>query len=139
MDYKLKIYSDGATEGRNGKLGTVSVVGLGVWIPAMDYGEGMRINGVSNNEAEFKALIWAMEIAIEKGIKHAEFNLDSQIVVNRANGRRPKKKHANARMDDFQDKVVELKKEFTSVSFVWIPREQNTEADYYSTSKLCTN
>ena len=95
----IKIYADGATFGRNGKLGSVSEVGLGVYIPSINFGDGKKEKGISNNEAEFKALIWGMNIAIEKGIKKAEFLMDSKIVVNRANGRRPTKaKWKNERM-----------------------------------------
>ena len=128
----INIYSDGATVGHNGKLGTVKEVGLGVYIPALDFGDSKKENGISNNEAEFKALIWAMTIAKEKGIKRARFNMDSLIVVNRANGRRVKGKRANERMDKFQDEVFALKIFFNEVEFTWIPREQNSTADYYS-------
>ena len=129
----INIFTDGATVGHNGKLGTVKEVGLGLYIPSIKFGEGKKVKGISNNEAEFKALIWGMEIAIEKGLKNVRFNMDSKIVVNRANGARPKKlKYQNLRMDAFQDTVFELKKKFDDVSFKWIPREKNTTADYYS-------
>lgn len=135
---KAKIFTDGATVGQNGKLGTVKEVGLGVLISEIEttfYSE--KIKGKSNNEAEFKALIRAMEICIEKGIKIAEFNLDSQVVVNRANGRRPKKKKfKNERMDEFQNKIIELAKSFDKVTFNWVCREKNQVADTLS-KKAC--
>lgn len=128
-----EIYTDGATIGHNGKLGTVKEVGLGLFIPSLNFGNDKKVAGISNNEAEFKALIWGMEIAIEKQLKNVRFNMDSKIVVNRANGMKPKKlKYQNARMDYFQDQVFELRKSFDSVSFNWIPREMNSTADYYS-------
>jgi len=129
----IKVFSDGATLGRNGKLGTVKEVGLGVYIPALNFGDGKKVNGISNNEAEFKALIWAMEIAIEKKLDRVGFYMDSKIVVNRANGAKPRAKFKNERMDAFQDKVFELRKNFKEIYFNWIPREQNQTADYYST------
>ena len=129
----IEIYTDGATVGHNGKLGTVKEVGLGLYIPDLSFGKGKKVKGISNNEAEFKALIWGMETAIGKGLKICRFNMDSKIVVNRANGRRPKKaKFKNVRMDAFQDEVLELRKSFDSVIFNWIPREKNSTADYYS-------
>lgn len=133
----VDIYSDGATVGHNGKLGTVKRVGVGISIPSLKYGGGIQLDGISNNEAEFKALILAMEIALKKGIRRARFNLDSKIVVNRAKGRRPKGKHHNERMNAFQDKVAELARQFQVVEFRWIPRERNWLADYYS--KLASN
>lgn len=129
----IKIYSDGATIGYNGKLGTVKTVTIAVSIPELNYAGYMKVPGISNNEAEFKAIIWAMETAIEKGIKEAIFYSDSTIIINRANGSRPKKKkYANERMDKFQDKLFELAKNFDYIEFEYIPREQNTVADYYS-------
>jgi ribonuclease HI len=129
----IEIYTDGATVGHNGKLGTVKEVGLGMWVSELEYGDSKKVQGISNNEAEFKALIWAMEWAINEEIEEACFKMDSQIVTNRANGSKPKsRKHANYRMDAFQDRVLELKKKFDKVYFKWIPREQNEKADYYS-------
>lgn len=128
----IEIYTDGATVGKNGRLGTVEEVCLGVYIPELNYGDGKKASGISNNEAEFKALIWGMEIAIEKGIKKALFKMDSKIVRNRAIGKRPTGKWKNTRMDAFQDKVFELRKNFDEINFKLIPREQNSTADYYS-------
>lgn len=134
----VKIYTDGATKGHNGKLGTVSKVGLGVHIPELSLGSYMLTDGISNNEAEFKALIWGMELAIQYKIRRAAFFLDSQIVVNRANGSKPAKaKYQNERMDAFQYQVLMLRTKFDIVTFTHIPREQNTVADYYS--KLAIN
>jgi ribonuclease HI len=129
----IRIYTDGATVGKNGKLGTVKEVGLGVFIPVLYKGYCKKTNGISNNEAEFKALILGMKIAIKKEFKFVKFFLDSKIVVNRANGLRPSKPEwKNERMDKFQDEVLELKKKFEEVSFEWVPREDNAMADYYS-------
>lgn len=127
------IFTDGATVGHNGSLGTVKEVGLGMYVPSMRYGAGKKVPGISNNEAEFKALIWAMEWAVAQRITSVRFMLDSRIVVNRANGRRPKKlKWKNPRMDAFQDRVLSIARAFEFVSFNWVPREQNQQADYYS-------
>lgn len=131
------IYTDGATVGYNGKLGTVKKVGCGFWIPDLNYGNGVQLDGISNNEAEFKALLLGMGYALRRGIKCVRCNLDSKIVVNRANGHRPGGKWKNERMDAFQDKVLSLAKQFEKIEFRWIPREMNITADYYS--KLASN
>ena len=128
----IEIYTDGATVGFNGKLGTVKEVCLGLYIPSINFGDGKKVKGISNNEAEFKALIWGMEVAIEKKLKNVRFNMDSMIVVNRANGTKPKGKYWNERMNTFQDIVFEFRKKFDHIVFRWIPREKNMTADYYS-------
>ena len=126
----MKIYSDGATVGHNGPLGTVSVIKIGVYIPGINLKYSNTLKGISNNEAEFSALIIAMHLAIKHKIRTAEFHLDSKIVYNRACGKRPKsRKLQNTRMDNFQDRVLALIPEFKKVTFKWIPRELNTIAD----------
>ena len=35
-------------------------------------------------------------------------------------------------MDDFQDRVLESSAKFKSIEFSWIPREENTMADWLS-------
>lgn len=129
----INIYTDGATVGYNGKLGTVKEVGIGIYCPDKNYKYSARVNGISNNEAEFKALIKAMEWAVSENILYAQFNLDSKIVINRAKGNKPKsKKHQNKRMDAFQETVLALSNKFLFIDFIWIPREKNTIADYLS-------
>ncbi len=133
MEKITNVFTDGATVGLNGKLGSVKEVTLGLYIPSLNFGDGKKVKGISNNEAEFKALIWGMETCLEKGIKSARFNMDSKIVRNRALGKRPRKaKFQNIRMDAFQDRVFELRSQFDKISFRLIPREMNATADYYS-------
>jgi len=134
------IYTDGATVGHNGRLGTVKEVGIGIYCKdAISISK--RVKGGSNNEAEFLALIHGMEEAIRLGLKDVEFRMDSELVWRRAecprkkNGKaykKPKGKYKNERMDKFQDKVLELKRRFKTCFFVWIPREQNWTADELS-------
>jgi len=129
----IDVFTDGGTIGKNGKLGSVSEVSVGIYIPYYDIEISQRLLGISNNEAEFKALIVAMEILVEGQVKEARFNMDSKIVVNRANGSKPrKKKFANERMDSFQDEVLALAKHFNKIEFKWIPREENAKADELS-------
>lgn len=135
---KAVVYTDGATVGHNGKLGTVSEVGLGCWITgdALDIKIAQKKSGISNNEAEFKALITAMKVCLDIGVTEALFKLDSMIVVNRANGS-TRKKEKNARMGAFQNEVLKLAEKFEKkAEFVHIPREYNGIADDLS-KKFC--
>ena len=128
----IDVYTDGATVGHNGKLGTVTQVGLGIYIPLASIRESRLCNGISSNEAEFMALIEAMKICIDKKILSCRFNLDSEIVTNRAKGKHKKLKYRNERMDKFQGEVLQLACYFKDVEFNWIPREHNEEADRLS-------
>jgi len=129
----VQIYTDGATVGHNGGIDKVKQISIGIWIPDIKRGFGKKMAGVSNNEAEFQAIIYGMRIAKMLEYDCVEFRMDSKIIYNRCIGRRPKKKKfQNPRMDAFQDKVMELKKQFVLVDFTWIPRELNDMADQIS-------
>lgn len=134
----LDYYTDGATEGVNGRLGTVKYCGVGVICPDKGVALSKRIKAISNNEAEFYALIEGMQLALNNNHKRVRFNLDSLIVVNRALGRKPKKKkYQNARMDALQAKALSLARQFDKVEFRWIPRDENWLADELSRECLC--
>lgn len=144
-DDHVTCYTDGATVGHNGKLGTVTHVGLGVYCKQLNIALSKKVEGMSNNEAEFMALILGMETLLDHGVKHALFMGDSQIILNRANRNYirifRKKKNQNERMDNFQKQVLYLAEKFDSVAFKWIPRERNVMADALSkdaTVKQCT-
>lgn len=125
-------FSDGATVGHNGKLGTVTRVGLGYYIPSIGVECSLIMDGGSNNEAEFLALIQAMTFCLNNDILEVRFFLDSTIVVNRANGRTVRGKYRNERMDRFQSTVLDLAKGFRKIEFHWIPRDKNGKADTLS-------
>lgn len=138
-----QIFCDGGTVGHN-KLGLTKQVGLGIYCDQPSIQISERVDGKSNNEAEFMALIRGMEEAIKLNLKTVDFFLDSKIVVNRASTfikdgvpcRRPKGKYRNERMDQFQDKVLELKVCFDRVNFYWISRDHNGKADALSKKNL---
>jgi ribonuclease HI len=130
----ISFYTDGATEGHNGKLGTVTHCGIGVWCPYLNLKCSERIKAISNNEAEFYALIKGMQIAIKHNLKNVHFFLDSLIVVNRA--KNPSCKTKNKRMNALSIKIAELTPSFEKIKFDWIPREQNTTADLLSKKSL---
>lgn len=75
----------------------------------------------TNNEAEFFAVIVALEDAIKDGIKEAEILSDSELVVNQMTC-----KYATRapHLRVLRDKVAKLMSR-VAVEFKWIPREEN--------------
>jgi ribonuclease HI len=118
----------------NGKLGSVSHVGIGIYIPSKNIKVSKRLKGISNNEAEYMALIEAMDICKQHEWHDVKFYLDSTIVVNGAT--KPWKVTKNQRMNEFKSQIVDQLINFTSISFHWIPREENEEADLLSKQSL---
>lgn len=87
--------------------------------------------GSSNNTAEYAAVIRALEWLLEKEFQDRRIKVrtDSQLVVYQLTGRYSVR---SPMIIPLFKKAVELINQFGSISFEWIPREQNKEADELS-------
>jgi ribonuclease HI len=81
---------------------------------------------VSNNMAEYKALLCGLRIAIETGIKRLDVRGDSQVMIDQI------MKNASChddKMEAYYNTVQALKDKFYSVELNHVPRRYNEEAD----------
>ncbi len=85
-----------------------------------------RIGTTTNNQAEYRAIIAALEKAITLGVKYADVNSDSELVVKQINGKYQVKKPA---LKPLYQRVKQLQCLLEGFTITHIPREQNTEAD----------
>ncbi len=113
----MRIYSDGGSRGNPG-LSAIAFIILA------ENGEVLKIRyrflGTStNNEAEYEALISALECALRLSSRDVTCFLDSELVVKQLN---EEYKVRNLKLKGLWLKVKELQKEFRSVSFVHVPR-----------------
>ncbi len=125
---KIIINTDG------GAIGNPGPAGIGVVIRGKGkekkYSE--KIGIATNNEAEYRALIFALQKAKllfgKKNAKNLEIDcfLDSELVVNQLNGRYKIKEKS---LQPLFLEVWNLKIDFKNVKFIHVPREQNREAD----------
>ncbi len=125
---KIIINTDG------GAIGNPGPAGIGVVIRGKGkekrYSE--KIGIATNNEAEYRALIFALQKAKllfgKKNAKNLEIDcfLDSELVVNQLNGRYKIKEKS---LQPLFLEVWNLKIDFKNVKFIHVPREQNKEAD----------
>lgn len=122
---KLIVYMDGLCEPRN--PGGVACYG---WIFSNRRGYGVVENNSTNNIAEYNALISVMKYLIQEGITGpVEFRGDSKLVINQMNGLwKIKKPH----IQELVTQAKKLSKQFDTVSFTWVPREQNELTDELS-------
>lgn len=119
MNKKLTIYTDGGARGNPGPAG------IGVFVK--DVGEYKEYIGkTTNNQAEYKAVILALEKAKELGAEELDFFLDSELVVKQLK-REYKVKHPD--LAPLFLKVWNLSMGFKKVTFTHVRREQNKEAD----------
>jgi ribonuclease HI len=127
---KIIIYTDGGSRGNPGPgaIGVILSDEKGKVIK--EYAE--KIGRATNNEAEYEAVIFALQKAKllfgKKQIKEMdlEIRMDSEFVFKQMNG---KYKILDRRIEQLFLKTWNLKIDFGNVKFVYIPRASNTEAD----------
>ncbi len=128
---KAIVYTDGASRGNPGPaaIGAVIKDGQGRVLGKIS----RRIGRTTNNQAEYQAVIAALEEATRLGAARVEVKSDSELVVNQINGRYRVK---NPALKPLHQRVRELQSLFQSFAIASIPRRQNTEADRLSNAAL---
>ncbi len=125
MDYKkLIIYTDGGARNNPGPAG----IGAVIYDEKRNVVEEISeyIGETTNNQAEYKAVIAAIESAGKYGAEFLEFFLDSELVVRQLS------REYRVKNQDLQPLFVRIYNaslKFKKVTFKHIPREQNKEAD----------
>lgn len=121
---KLIINTDGGSRGNPGPaaIGVVIKDGVGKVL----FKIGKCIGNTTNNQAEYQAVVLAIEKAKELGGTELEFRLDSELVVKQLNG---EYKVKDAGLAQQFLKIFNTRSKFKSVSFKHVRREMNAEAD----------
>ncbi|MFC1901595.1 ribonuclease HI family protein [Chloroflexota bacterium] len=121
---KVIIQTDGAARGNPGPaaIGATLKDEKGNLIA----GISRRIGVTTNNQAEYLAIIAALEEAISLGAGHVELKADSELVVKQLNGSYRVK---NAALKPLYQKAIRLIGSLEGFKIAHIPRAQNAEAD----------
>jgi len=121
---KVSLYTDGGARGNPGPAGIGVVIKNkgGQTIKEI----GKFIGNTTNNEAEYRALIEGLVACLDKTISEVGCYSDSKLVVNQLNG---DFKVKNAKIRTFYKEVKRLERNFDKVTYTYIPRDKNTEAD----------
>lgn len=121
---ELVIYSDGASRGNPGEGGAGAVLedGKGKEITTLQRYLGL----VTNNVAEYQALLIALEAAKEYHAKRIRIFLDSELVVKQLNG---EYKVKNTNLKPLFDLIKSVLSKFESFEITHIPRDKNKRAD----------
>jgi len=117
---RIRVFSDGASRGNPGPAAIAYAIydESGVLIDS-----GARsIGRATNNEAEYQALLLAMERACVHSKDTAHFFVDSEFVVRQVSGQYRAK---DERMRGYMQKVHSNMKCFKSVRVIHVPRENN--------------
>jgi ribonuclease HI len=121
---KLVIYTDGGSRGNPGPAALGAVVG------DKEYGE--YLGNMTNNQAEYRALVFALKKAKQllgkkkAGESEVEVRMDSELIVKQMNS---EYKILDTDLQLLFMEIWNLRLDFKSVHFVHIPREHNKRAD----------
>jgi len=121
---RVIICTDGASQGNPGPaaIGATIKDERGKLIGRIS----QRIGQATNNQAEYRAIIAALEKAARLGAKQVKINSDSQLVVRQINGEYRVKKAA---LKPLYQQVKKLLNSLDGFTITYIPRQQNQEAD----------
>lgn len=118
----IEIYTDGASSGNPG------MSGAGIYIKAygIDYSFAIPLGICTNHEAEFYAVIKALEICKDKFPGDIlSFRSDSKIVVDTIE----KDYTNNKAFQPLLEKIRQEGKSFPYIFIKWIPNRNNQQAD----------
>jgi ribonuclease HI len=121
---KAIIHVDGASKGNPGAaaIGATIKDEQGRLIACIS----QRIGHATNNQAEYRAVIAALEEAIRLGADDIELNSDSELVVKQLRGEYRVKR---VTLKPLYERVRQLQGKLELLTVRHIPREQNAEAD----------
>lgn len=119
----LEIFTDGGASGNPGPAGIGVVIKDGTGT-VFEISEG--IGDATNNVAEYKAVIAALEQAIRQGAEKVFINTDSELVYYQLTGRYKVK---NENLLVLVKQVQLLSRQIKFFEMRCIPREQNVHAD----------
>lgn len=88
--------------------------------------KAIKLGSVTNNVAEYRGVILALETALDNDITHLKIYSDSRLIVEQIKGLY-KSRHPD--LKPLLRRVRELGEKFERVEIEWIPREDNRDAD----------
>jgi ribonuclease HI len=122
----LVLYFDGASRGNPGPSS------YGVWSPS-GLTAALRIGTTTNNVAEWRGFLAALDLALSSGAEDVEIRADSQLVLRQFSGEyRMKAAHLAAFLDEARKKARGIAR----LRVVHVPREENHEADALANQAL---
>ena len=118
------VHVDGASSGNPGRSGA------GIFVQDEEGGELLKeavfLGEMTNNMAEYEALIHALKIAIDRSVREITVYTDSLLVANQVTG---VYKIKNATLFGYVRQVKNIASNFEHFAIQDVPREQNRVAD----------
>lgn len=118
---KAKAYTDGRGNAGTGACACVLFLSDG---RVEEF--AVRLDPLTNNEAEYRGVILAIEKAIELDVTDLSIFSDSQLVVNQLNGFY---KMNNVRLAPLMAEAIRLANQLGRISIEWVPRSKTKRPD----------
>ena len=122
--FDIMIHVDGGTGGSDRVAGAAAVArtGDGQFVGWLSE----QLPGMTNNEAEYHALMLGLNIAAQLGMRKVLILSDSEVMVRQMQGR---SRVMSARLKLMHRDACLAVRQFKDVRFTHVPREQNRLAD----------
>lgn len=123
----IRVYVDGSirANGKNNAFGGVGIYGTYKGKPILKFSR--VVNSKTNNESEYLAVIYALQLFKEFNKHQFIIYSDSQLVVNQINGIWRVEKQELQLL--YNRAIFSINVLYNFAGIKWIPREKNKEAD----------
>ena len=118
---KITVHCDGGSRGNPGP----AAVGVVIEYGGMKKKYCETIGYTTNNVAEYKALLKALQLAAKHTRKEVHIFMDSELIINQMNG---VYKIKSADMLGLFQEVKDYERAFTKVVYNYVPRENKFQA-----------
>ena len=127
---EITVHVDGATAGvRHAGIAAVARSANGHWLGW----QSRQMDRMTNNEAEYLAVLLGLELAGELGARRVVIVTDSDVVVRQMQGQ---SRVLSKRLQALHKETVEAVGYFAGVTFRHVPREENRLADALAAEAL---
>ena len=128
---KVKVFTDGASRGNPGP----AALGVAFYdendTPLTEFKESLGMQ--TNNYAEYMAVIKALEISLDQGVKFLHIYCDSELLVKQMSG---EYKVKSPHIRELFIKAKKFTEKLSHVSFHHVKREFNKKADALANQAL---
>ncbi|XP_072054800.1 uncharacterized protein [Arachis hypogaea] len=122
---RWRLHVDGASNQKSGGAGVILESPAGVV-----YEQSIKFEfPVSNNQAEYEALLGGLTLAREVGVTRLEVCSDSQVVTSHVNRSYQAR---DSLLQKYLEKVKELSSQFEEITIQHVSREKNIRVDLLS-------
>lgn len=117
------LHTDGGARGNPGPAGSGFVLQLSA---DKTIKQGSYLGEMTNNQAEYRALLAGLKQAQAEGVRELICYLDSELIVNQLNGSYRVK---DAKLAPLYREAQTISASFNQISFHHVPRAKNAHAD----------